>query len=90
LRSARGTDAVDRLDQQVDQIVGQATSTQIDKGGQPGAPRRIGMPAQFMRCLDRYAPPDLRAAIFLLLLRICCCFGQALRKFQIVRLSVRP
>jgi hypothetical protein len=52
-----GTDAVDRLDQQVDQIVGQAASTQIDKGGQPGAPRRIGMPAQFMRCLDRYAPP---------------------------------
>ena len=52
-----GTDAVDRLDQQVDQIVGQAASTQINKRGQPGAPRRIGMPAQFMRCLDRNAPP---------------------------------
>jgi hypothetical protein len=40
-----GTDAVDRLDQQVDQIVGQTASTQIDKRGQPGTPRRIGMPA---------------------------------------------
>ena len=52
-----GTDTVDRLDQQVDQIIGEATGSQMDERGQPGDPRRVGMPAKFMRCLDRNAPP---------------------------------
>jgi hypothetical protein len=52
-----GTDAVDRLDQQVDQIVGEAARAQIDKRGKPGDSRRIGMPAKFMRSLDCHSPP---------------------------------
>ena len=51
-----GTDAVDRLDQQVDQIVGEAARAQIDKRGKPGDSRRIGMPAKFMRSLDCHSP----------------------------------
>jgi len=40
------TDLVDGLDQHGDQVVRQAAGTQIDKGGQPGDPRRLGMPSQ--------------------------------------------
>jgi hypothetical protein len=57
-----GTDAVDRLDQQVDQIVGEAARAQIDKRGKPGDSRRIGMPAKFMRSLDCHSPPASAAA----------------------------
>jgi hypothetical protein len=52
-----GTNTMDRLDQQIDQVVGQAARTQMDECGQPGEPRRIDVPPQFIRCLDRYPSP---------------------------------
>ena len=48
-----GADLVNGLDQQVHQVVGQATGAQIDEGRQPGDACRIGMAAQIARHLDR-------------------------------------
>jgi hypothetical protein len=48
---------MDGLDQQVYQVVGQATGTQIHKGRQPGDARSVKMSAQVAWHFDRYAPP---------------------------------
>jgi len=45
-------DAVDRFDQQVDQVVGDRTATDDGERCKPGQPRTFGVPAQFVRFLD--------------------------------------
>jgi hypothetical protein len=50
-----GTDAMDGFDQQVYQAVGERTATQVREGCKRRQPKRIGMPAQFVRGLDRHA-----------------------------------
>ena len=50
------TDAMNRIDQQVDEIVCQATRSQVDERGQPGDARWRWVPAKFVRRLHRYTP----------------------------------
>ena len=50
------TDAMNRIDQQVDEIVCQATRSQVDERGQPGDARWRWVPAKFVA-----APPPLHA-----------------------------
>jgi len=52
-----GADAVNGLDQKIDQIIGQRAAAQVDEGGQPGEPRRFRMAAEFVRRFDRDASP---------------------------------
>ena len=47
---------MNRIDQQVDEIVCQATRTQVDERGQPGDARWRWVPAKFVRRLHRYTP----------------------------------
>jgi hypothetical protein len=39
---------VDGLDEKVDQVVDQRAAAQVNEGGQPGEPRRLGVAAQFI------------------------------------------
>ena len=50
------TDAMNRIDQQVDEIVCQATRSQVDERGQPGDARWRWVPAKFVQRLHRYTP----------------------------------
>ena len=48
-----GADAMDGLDQQVDQPVSERPTAQVCEGGKRRQPKRLGMPAKLVRSLDR-------------------------------------
>ena len=48
---------MDRLDQKIDQAIGERPAAQVCEGGKGREPKRFGVPAQLVRGLDHHTLP---------------------------------